>query len=63
MMQGYPNRFASSMASSASLMVPGEPGISGKPAFFMVLRATVLSPSFLITEAEGPMNAMPRLVY
>jgi hypothetical protein len=61
MMHGYPKRLASSMASSALLIEPAEPGISGSPAFFMVFRATVLSPNFLITDGEGPMKDMPDL--
>jgi hypothetical protein len=59
MITGYPIESASRFADSASVSGSTLPGSSGSPASVMAARAEVLSPSFAITDAGGPMNVMP----
>ncbi len=52
--------FQSFSASSAFSRLWSEPGITGMPALIMASRAWILSPIWVITEGEGPMNLIPR---
>jgi hypothetical protein len=59
MMTGKPIVRAIAIASSLSASVPSLPGSSGRPAAFIVARATALSPILRIISGVGPMNTKP----
>ena len=56
---GRPMSLATTSASSASAMMPSEPGVTGTPAAVIVARAAALSPMRSMLSGDGPMNLMP----
>ena len=61
MMTGYFSSWAIFNASASLPTMPSLPGVVGTPAFFMVSRATALSPRARIASGVGPMKVMPCL--
>ena len=57
-MTGKPTSFAHWPAFSSSSSTPGEPGVTGTPAFCIVFRARLLSPIMRMACGPGPMNLM-----
>ncbi len=58
-MTGYPISCAPSTARDVSSMPSDMPGMTGTPAFSMVLRAVILLPAALIEALDGPMKTIP----
>ncbi len=58
-MTGRPMSFATTSASSASAMIPSEPGVTGTPAAVIVALAAALSPISSMLSGDGPMNFIP----
>ena len=49
-------------ASGKDFTPPSEPSITGKPYFFAILFASILSPIFDIISELGPINFIPCLL-
>ena len=59
---GYPISLQIDLASAKDFTPPSEPSIIGKPHFFAILFASILSPIFDIISAFGPINFIPCLL-
>ena len=58
---GYPISLHNDFASATDFTPPSDPSITGKPYFFAILFASILSPILEIKSALGPINLIPCL--
>ena len=56
---GYPMFLQIDFASFTDFTPPSEPSITGRPYFFAIFLASILSPIFDIISALGPINFIP----